>query len=236
VASAVSATFILQTIIKANFLLRRSPFAVVLNLLSPNRRPCRTPSLSPEYQHKDGYMAFPPPLRYDSESCSDSSASAPPTPTEAHATLQNLLYRGVEPRVEEAPDTIIYIDLLPENSQDGASTSSWASTSQGAEERSWIERGYKVARASQHPRRLCDIDPTVTLLSKQTTTAQSYFTVHADDAVIFSEVTALELVDPTSAPTSDGSILYRTSLVPGYWDTIAQSSGKLSWVLFMSDG
>ncbi|KAF9479379.1 hypothetical protein BDN70DRAFT_894998 [Pholiota conissans] len=203
----------------------------LLTLLSPNRRPYRTPSLSPEYQHKDGHMAFPPPLRYDSESCSDSSASAPPTPTEAHATLQNLLYRGVEPRVEETPETIVYIDLLPEDSQEGPSTSAWASTSQGAEERSWIERGYKVARASQHPRRLRDIDPTVTLLSKQTTTAQSYFTVHTDDGIAFSEVTALELIDPSAAPTADGSFLYRTSLVPGYWDTIAQSSDASQYVI-----
>ncbi|KAF9481159.1 hypothetical protein BDN70DRAFT_876623 [Pholiota conissans] len=196
----------------------------LLTLLSPNRRPNRTPSLSPEpeYQHKDGHMA---------ESCSDSSVIAQPTPTEAHATLQNLLYRGVEPSVEETPETIVYIDLLPEDSQEGPSTSARASTSQGVEERSWIERGYKFARASQHPRRLRDINPTVPLFSKQTTTAQSYFTVRTDDGIAFSEVTALELIDPSAAPTADGSFLYRTSLVPGYWDTIVQSSDASQYVI-----
>ncbi|KAF8959979.1 hypothetical protein BDZ97DRAFT_1368066 [Flammula alnicola] len=208
----------------------------LLNLLSPNRRPCRTPSMSPEFQHRDGHMPFPPPLRYESESCSDSSVSSPTTPTEAHATLQNLLYRGVEPRVEETPDTIVYIDLLPEESPintraNDPSKSSWPSTNQGAEERSWLERGYKVARASQHPRHLRDIDPTITLLSRTATSAQSYYTVHTDEGIIFSESTVLEPLDPTSPSTSDGSLLYKTSLVPGFWNTIAQSSDASQYII-----
>ncbi len=171
-------------------------------------------------------MAFPPPLRYDSETSSDSSASSPATPTEAHATLQNLLYRGVEPRVEETPDTIVYIDLLPEDSQAGdALTQSWTYTSQATEEeRSWTERGYTVVKPSKEPRHLRAIDPTVTLLSKTATSAQSYFTVYTDDGVVFTEATTLEPM----GTASDGRLLYKTSLVPNFWNTIALSSGKLS--------
>jgi len=71
----------------------------VLNLLSPNRRPYRTPSQSPEYQHRDSHVTYGiPPLRYGSESGSDSSLSPPATPIEAHATLQSFLSRSIEGR------------------------------------------------------------------------------------------------------------------------------------------
>lgn len=202
---------------------------LVLNLLSSNRRTCR-PLLSPEFQHKDGHLIYgPPPLRYESESCSDSSLSAPSTPTEAHATLQNLLYRGVElPRVEETPDTIIYIDLLSDPSLiNGKAKSSPSSTSQANEERSWIERGYKVARASPHPRQIRDIDPTITLISQTAATARSHYTVYTDDGIVHSESTDLELLDPITNPTVDGSLLYKTPLVPGFWETILRSPGKI---------
>ena len=207
----------------------------MLNLLSPNRRPIRPPSLSPEFQNKDTHLTYgPPSLRYESESSSESSLSTPTTPTEAHATLQNLLYRGVEPRVEEIPDTIVYIDLLSDHLPSspisgGEEATSWTSTNEAiAEERSWTERGYKIERASHLPRHLRDIDPTITLLSRAETSAQSHFSVHTDDGIVFSETTALEPLDPTSAPTADGSLLYKTSLVPGFWDTISQSPGKLN--------
>ncbi|KAH9485766.1 Conidiophore development regulator abaA [Psilocybe cubensis] len=210
----------------------------LLNLLSPNRRPCRTPSLSPEFQHKDGHLVYgPPSLRYESESCSDSTASSPTTPTEAHATLQSLLYRGVEPRIEETPDTIVYIDLLPFDAPIDANgsdidplKSSWTSSpSQVAEERSWIERGYKVVRASQQPRHIRDIDPTITLLSQSTTSAHSYFTVYTDEGIAFSEMSVLQPVEPRS--TAETSHLYSTSLVPGFWSTIAQSSDASQYVI-----
>jgi transcriptional enhancer factor len=212
----------------------------LLNLLSPNRRPCRTPSLSPEFQqHKAGHLTYEPPsLRYESESCSDSSASSPTTPNEAHATLQNLLYRGVEPRLEETPDTIVYIDLLSEGSPidntgntDDQLKSSWSSSSsQVAEERSWVERGYTVVRTSQHPRHLRDIDPTITFLSRVATSGHSYYTVWTDEGIIFSESTALEPLD-TPATTSDNAYLYKTSLVPSFWETISHSSDASQYVI-----
>ncbi|KIM36784.1 hypothetical protein M413DRAFT_448921 [Hebeloma cylindrosporum] len=206
----------------------------LLNLLSPIRRTFHPPP-SPEFQHKDGHLTYgPPPLRYESESGSDSSLSAPPTPTEAHATLQNLLYRGVEvPRVEETPDTIIYIDILPDQSPvDGKiDIPPKTSLAQANEERSWIERGYKVTRASPHPRQLREIDPTITLISRTATTARSHYTVHTDDGIVYCESTDLEMLDPITNPTVDGTLLYKTPLIPGFWETISRSPDAAQYVI-----
>ena len=203
-----------------------SRYLTVITLLSPTRRLRCPPSQSSEFHHRDGHLAYgPPSLRCESDSSSDSSENSPPTPIEAHATLQNLLYRGIDSREEQLPNTIVYIDLLRPNSINvDSSMTSWLSPSQMAEERSWVERGYKTVRATQYPRHLCDIDPTITLLSHAMTNARSYFTVHSDDRLIFSESTTLEPVDPMISNV-DG-ILYKTSLVPGLWDTISQSSGR----------
>lgn len=179
--------------------------------------------------HKIGRQTYgPPSLHYDSETSSDSSGSSPSTPTEAHATLQNLLYRGVEPRIEEIPHNIVYIDLHTPNSQpDTILAASWTSSPENlAEETSWIERGHKVSRASDQPRFIQDIQPMVTLLSKSEADVRSHFTVHTDDGVVFSEATDLELVDPSSIPTVEGTTLYQTPLIPGFWDTIVRSRGE----------
>ena len=183
----------------------------VLTLLSPLRRPYRSASLSPQFHP-----------RCESESGSESSTSAPTTPTEAHATLQSLLYRGVESR-EKMPNNIVYIDLLRPGSSIDDNDPSWISPSQLAEERSLVERGYRIVRATNHPRHLRDIDPTITFLSHSFSNARSYFTVHLGDRLMFSESTTLELVDPSTSNV-DG-ILYKTLLVPGFWDTICRSPG-----------
>ena len=186
----------------------------VLSLLSPLRHPHRSTSLYPEF--------YP---RSDSESGSESSTSAPTTPIETHATLQSLLYRGVEPR-EKMPNNIVYIDLLRPGSSINDSDPSWTSPSQVAEERSLVERGYSIIRSTKYPRHLRDIDPTITFLAHSVSNARSYFTVYLEDSLIFSESTTLELVDPDDPSTSNvDGILYKTLLVPGFWDTISQSSG-----------
>lgn len=199
-------------------------FCIVLTLLSPTRRPYRP--ASPEFHHRDGHLAYgPPPPRCETDSGSDSSASSPTTPIEAHATLQNLLYRGVESHQEPVPSTIVYIDLLRPDSPINLNSplTSWTSPSQAAEERPLVERGYRIVRAAQYPRHICDVDPTITLLSHSMINARSYFTVYSEDRLIFSESTILEPVEPTTSHV-DG-ILHQTSLVPGLWDTISQSSG-----------
>jgi transcriptional enhancer factor len=200
----------------------------VLSLLSPLRRPYRSGSLSPESHHRDSRLTYdvrPPQCESDSGS-SDSSASAPATPIDTHATLQTLLYRGLESR-EEMPSNIVYIDLLRPGSSANDIDSSWTTPSQVAEERSLGERGYTIVRATSHPRHLRDIDPTITLLAQSMTNkACSYFTVYSEDRLIYSESTMLEPIEPRTS-TVDG-ILYKTSLVPGFWDTISKSSGMRS--------
>lgn len=181
----------------------------VLSLLSPLRHPYRSTSVS----------------RSESESGSESSTSAPSTPIGAHASLQSLLYRGVESR-EQMPNNIVYIDLLRPGSSINDNGTFWISQSQVAEERSLVERGHKIIRSSTNPRHLHDIDPTITFLSHSVSNARSYFTVHLGDRLIFSESTTLELVDPDGPSTSNvDGVLYKTLLVPGFWDTISQSPG-----------
>jgi transcriptional enhancer factor len=120
------------------------------------------------------------------------------------------------------PNNIVYIDLLrPGSSINDNDGPFWTSPSQVAEERSLSERGYRIVRATDYPRHLRDIDPTITLLSHSMSNARSYFTVHSGDRLIFSESTTLEPVDPSKSNV-DG-LLYKTLLVPGFWDTIIHS-------------
>ena len=121
------------------------------------------------------------------------------------------------------PNDIVYIDLLRPGSSIDNNGPFWTSPCQVAEERSLTERGYRLVRATEYPRHLRDIDPTITLLSQSLSDAHSYFTVHLGDRLIFSESTKLELVDPS--PSNVDGFLYKTSLVPGFWDTISQSPG-----------
>ena len=136
------------------------------------------------------------------------------------------MYRGVESR-EKSPNNIIYIDLLrPGSSPLNDNDQFWTSPIQVAEERSLEERGYRIVRSTNIPRFLHNIDPTVTFLSHSVSNARSYFTVHLGDRLIFSESTTLELVNPDDPKTSNvNGILYKTSLVPGFWDTLSQSPG-----------
>lgn len=117
----------------------------------------------------------------------------------------------------------MYIDLLHSNSSSNDNGPYWAPPGQVAEERLLVEHGHKIVRATHYPRQLRDIDPTITLLSKSVINATSYFTVHLEDRVIYSESTTLEQVE--SATSNVDGILYKTSLVPGLWDTITRSSG-----------
>ncbi|KAF9558123.1 hypothetical protein CPC08DRAFT_23936 [Agrocybe pediades] len=178
----------------------------LLHLLSPVRKPFRIPSQSPEYQHKDNHL------------------TSPTTPTEAHATLQSLLYRGVEPRIEETPETVVYIDLLHQVDAVGNNMDD----SMEDDEHVFVERGYNVLRASQQPRLISEIDATITLMSRTPTSAKSYFTVHTDDGIVYSESTDLEPVEDT---TNDDCLLYRTSLVPGYWHNICRSPDATRFVI-----
>ena len=167
-----------------------------------------------------------PSSAYDYESSSESSTSSPATPTEAHTTLKSLLYRGVERRPDDLPNTIVYIDLVRDPMHAITSERSWTISNEAlAEERSWYERGFHVARASQHPRHITEIEPTITFTSATAISAQSHFTVHTDEGIVFSEMTPLVAIGTSPALTRDKSLLYKTLLIPGYWETIVHSTG-----------
>ncbi|KAJ8515816.1 hypothetical protein ONZ45_g6807 [Pleurotus djamor] len=102
---------------------------------------------------------------------------------------------------------------------------------------SYVSYGDNVYHPSQ-PRPLKSIDPTVTFVSQTTITAESFFTVFSDNMPVYSESTPLVLV--SSQPTSQegeaqeeeqSNMLYSTSLVPGYWATISESSDPTRFII-----
>jgi hypothetical protein len=207
---------------------------------------------------------FPPvPARshargHDSESGSDSST--PTTPTDTAATLQNLLYRGIEPRgaaggastsnighgydamdevmALEGVRTVVLIDILPEGDDTFVEGSSSNQREKAAEEARYHAQGCTVARASAHARRLAEIDPTTTLISSIPSSqaeCYSYFTVYEGAQQIFTEYTTMQPTPHTSGSesgeTETSSVLYQTSLAPGYWDTIVRSGNASRYAI-----
>jgi hypothetical protein len=75
-----------------------------------------------------------------------------------------------------------------------------------------------------------DIDPTVTFVSPTVVIGKSSYIVLLDGAPIHSEDTKLECIGPypTGAvnPSNDGPLLYSTTLVPKFWDTLCKSPGS----------
>jgi len=155
-----------------------------------------------------------------SDSESNSDASPPATPTEAHATLQSLLYRGVGGlgRDEELSN-IIYIDLLPENAPIGSDGTQVPPMPPSSET--------NIVRASQRPRRIRDIDPTVTLVAPSSMVAKSHFLVRTRTGVVYTEVTDMTLAGPLPGSAED-QLLYSTKLVPAFWNELCKSPGALS--------
>lgn len=177
----------------------------VLKLLTPYRPHHRAPR--------------PAPLNISgsaSDSDSNSDGSVPATPTEAHATLQSLLYRGVGGLGrDEEPRNIIYIDLLPEHAPTGSGETLPPVSSSSDE---------NVIRASQQPRHIRDINPTVTLLAPSPMVAKNHFIVRSRSGVVHSEVTEMTLVGPAPGGARN-ELLYSSELVPAFWNEICKSSG-----------
>lgn len=158
----------------------------------------------------------------DSESGSDaSSSSTPTTPTEPHATLQNLLYRGVA-HSEPITRSVVYIDLLSSCSK----SLEFPSSLLDEDELMWSQRGCETVRICPHPRPFAEIDPTVTFTSRSPKSGFSQFELYENGEVIHSESSELRCLGTLSG--SEGFYLHRTSLMPGYWSRLAQVSGKPS--------
>ncbi|TFK19429.1 hypothetical protein FA15DRAFT_724459 [Coprinopsis marcescibilis] len=196
----------------------------LVNLISPRRPiPVRSASTLPSsLLHRTNVPRRPPSLDQESESCSDASSasSSPTTPTEVHATLENLLYRGVAGSSSEQPvGTVVFIDLLPNQSL-GEFTDGHIDSSLGEEELLWSERGLDVVRISSQPRYISDIDPTITFTSRTPTTGVSTFSLYFDEELIHSETAALKSLGPLSGSSC---YLYSTPFLPGYWPRLLQT-------------
>lgn len=193
-------------------------------IIWPAHRPINYPAvlklLTPYRPHNRG--SRPQPLNLSgaaSDSDSNSDGSTPATPTEAHATLQSLLYRGVGGLGrDDEPRNIVYIDLLPNNTPVGSNVIPPPIPSSS---------GYNIVRASQYPRHIRDIDPTVTLLARSSLAAKSHFVVRTRAGVVHSEVTTMTLVGPAPGGAED-ELLYSTKLVPAFWNELCQNSGMQS--------
>ncbi|KAJ7208836.1 hypothetical protein GGX14DRAFT_632681 [Mycena pura] len=137
----------------------------------------------------------------DSCASSDSSCTSPVSPVMDAQAL---------PRASDSRRTVVYIDILREGTAADNSSPTFPQ---------WADAP-DVVRISDRPRSLRVINPTVSLLAQSPVTAQSQFTVYAEDRVMHVETVPLT---PVEDPIPVAGCLYRTALVPAYWRTISES-------------
>ncbi|KAJ7661756.1 hypothetical protein B0H17DRAFT_1144563 [Mycena rosella] len=156
---------------------------------------------------------FRQPAYPESSSSGDGSCTSPVSPLMAD--------RGF-PGASSARHTVIYIDLIPENAPDNMD---------GNRPTLWSDHdGGDVIHASDRPRRLRSINPTVTFMSQSPVAAQSRFTVYSNDLVLHTETAPLA---PAMAPAPDVSgFLYNTTLVPQYWKVISKSPDPTRFTIY----
>ncbi|KAF8883296.1 hypothetical protein BD779DRAFT_883119 [Infundibulicybe gibba] len=194
----------------------------LLNLLSPYRRPPprpRWPDSSAQYDV--------PPLRQDTESSSEASSSTPTTPVDSHRRLDN----GYDCNLSTIPETVVYIDLLPDGctSPEVHSDANPSGSIGPMDQQSTFANG-SVVHASDSPRHFSSIDPTITFMAPSTLSARSLYTVYMHGTSVFSEATALSPVGPPPGG-SQGALLYSTSLVPGFWDILSKTPDPTQYII-----
>ncbi|KAJ7766993.1 hypothetical protein DFH07DRAFT_335295 [Mycena maculata] len=146
-----------------------------------------------------------------SSASSESSCNSPVSPPHGE--------RGF-PGASRARHTVMYIDILPEGSADDNGVSSPSLWSDSED----------TIHASDHPRRLSSINPTVTFMSQAPIVAQSRFTVYSEDLVLHAETTPLVPVVDPSVQVSD--YLYSTTLIPEYWKVISESPDATRFTIY----
>lgn len=115
------------------------------------------------------------------------------------------------PSASTARHVVIYIDILPEGSPEVVGKASPPVA---------LDVG-DIVHASDRPRHLKSINPTVTFMSQTSVAAESRFTVYSGDRALHAETTLLSPVE--EAPVQ--GFLYSTTLVPEYWKLISESTG-----------
>lgn len=162
-----------------------------------------------------------PSLRCDTGDFSDAASIQSPS-------LSDEMSPGCESQFSDDksnPVNVIYIDILPPSNAamllDVTDQSSWR-----RQLPSYLTNHIEhvnYVQISQHPRHLRYIDPTITLVSPSIISARSSFTVRVQDAIVFTETIALATAGSLSDDCNTAH-LYRTSLVPGYWEAISRSA------------
>ncbi|KAG2122431.1 hypothetical protein BD769DRAFT_972879 [Suillus cothurnatus] len=129
----------------------------------------------------------------------------------------------------QLPDTRtpVYIDILPE-------FISWLNSSSSSSSRAppfSRSKSPQVVTAFHPsfntPRRIRDIDPTVTFISPTVIIGKSSYIVVLDGAPIHNEDTKLECIGPYLTnpiiPSCGSPLLYSTALVPKFWEVLCKS-------------
>ncbi|KAJ6546080.1 hypothetical protein DFH09DRAFT_1321318 [Mycena vulgaris] len=153
---------------------------------------------------------FRQPAYPESSSSSDSPCVSPVSPLVGA--------RGL-PGAAGHRHTVMYIDIIPEDSPDVGVLAPplWSGSKD-------------VVHASDRPRRLRSINPTVTFVSQSPVTAQSRFTVYSEDLILHAETAPLAPVIG-GAPQVSG-FLYSTPLVPTYWKVISESPDPTRFTIY----
>jgi transcriptional enhancer factor len=147
-----------------------------------------------------------------------------PAPSAHSASADGTVHRltppvdgGLLPGSLSPSHVVMYIDILPqgspERSRPGSSSSAWSDAGD-------------VVRASEHPRPLESINPTICFTSTSSMVAHSRFTVYSEDLILHAETVPLLPLE-AQAPQTSG-VLYSTLLVPKYWKVILDSPGAHS--------
>ncbi|KAJ7231385.1 hypothetical protein B0H12DRAFT_209260 [Mycena haematopus] len=126
------------------------------------------------------------------------------------------------PGTSSSHHTVIYIDILPKGSPDRIRS--------GTSPSPWSDDG-DVIHASDHPRRLESISPTVSFTSPSPIVAHSRFTVYSEDLILHAETVPLGLVMPDQSHQPSG-FLYTSQLVPKYWKVIVDSPDPTRFTIF----
>ncbi|KAJ7792986.1 hypothetical protein B0H14DRAFT_2928523 [Mycena olivaceomarginata] len=154
----------------------------------------------------------PPPYSASSVATNNPTGSIVPPPEE-----------WFHPDTLSLRNTIIYIDILPEGQHErsvrGITSPPWPDVEDGT-----------VIHASNRPRRLKSISPTVSFTAPSPLIAHSRFTVCTGDMVLHTETAPLVLV--VDRGLQPPAFLYSTQLVPKYWNVIVDSPDTTRFTIF----
>ncbi|KAJ7610712.1 hypothetical protein DFH06DRAFT_1485457 [Mycena polygramma] len=152
---------------------------------------------------------FRQPAYAGSSASSDSSCNSPVSPLMAGQAFSG---------PSCARHIVMYIDILPDGAIDAVGKPSPSMS---------LESG-DVVHASERPRHLGSINPTVTFVAQSPLVAQSRFSVYSEERMLHAETTPLAPVEDT--PIS--GFLYSTSLVPEYWKLISESQDPTQFTIY----